>query len=240
MVTTSSSQSTQILTHFVVVKSEIDWAMPVLFGKPSPFLEISLAGQQSYVTNTKSSTITPVWNESLELWMLWLFVAVRLLRLTIFAKEIEWSYILSIHTSRQTFDGAWTKKIHRFDATQHRGFGRTWYLQFRLLYYSLVHYCSCLRLTLLSSIIGISIDLFEKNKKTAVVMIHFRKDEPPPPYVVKPKIPANVPPELRPDFEPPQHPTAPEKRMQYVGYQSQDISKDQVNILLKHLEFDWT
>ena len=71
-------------------------------------------------------------------------------------------------------------------------------------------------------------------------MIHFRKDEPPPPYVVKPKIPTNVPPELRPDFEPPQHPTAPEKRMQYVGYQSQDISKDQVNISLKHLEFDWT
>lgn len=56
-----------ILTHFVVVKSEIVWAMPNLFGKPSPFIEISLAGQQLLVTKTKLSTPTPEWNEVLEL-----------------------------------------------------------------------------------------------------------------------------------------------------------------------------
>jgi hypothetical protein len=67
------------------------------------------------------------------------------------------------------------------------------------------------------------------------VIIHFKKDEPPPPPVLKPKIPVNVPPELRPDFVPPRHPSAPEKKMQYVGYQSQDISMDQVNTSLKHL-----
>jgi hypothetical protein len=66
IVATSSTQI-PILTQFVVVKSEIAWAMPVLFGKPSPFLEITLAGQQPYVTKTKPSTITPVWDEFLEL-----------------------------------------------------------------------------------------------------------------------------------------------------------------------------
>ena len=105
IVTTSSSQSTQILTHFVVVKSEIDWAMPVLFGKPSPFLEISLAGQQSYVTNTKSSTITPVWNESLELWMLWLFVAVRLWDWrSLQRKSNDPTSLVSIHLGRPSME----------------------------------------------------------------------------------------------------------------------------------------
>ena len=64
----TTTQSTKLmLTDFVVVKSEIAWAMPVLFGKPSPFIEISLDGQQLYVTTTKSSTPTPVWDEFLEL-----------------------------------------------------------------------------------------------------------------------------------------------------------------------------
>jgi len=63
-------------------------------------------------------------------------------------------------------------------------------------------------------------------KKTAVVMIRFTKDEPPP--VAKPSVPANVPPELRPDFSPPRHPYFNEKKLQIVGYQSQDVSMDQV------------
>jgi hypothetical protein len=64
-------------------------------------------------------------------------------RLTVIAKEIERSHVLSIDKSRQTFDGVWTNEIHWVDATQHRGFGRTWYLQSRL--YSLVPYCSIAR-----------------------------------------------------------------------------------------------
>jgi hypothetical protein len=77
------------------------------------------------------------------------------------------------------------------------------------------------------------------DKKTAVVIIRFRKDEryepPPAPPVDKPEIPVNVPPELRPNFVPPpqsRHPSSPRKKLQFVGYQSQDITKDQVNTSL--------
>ena len=69
-------------------------------------------------------------------------------------------------------------------------------------------------------------------KKTAVVIVHFNKDEPPSPPVVKPSIPMNVPPELRPGFVPPPSLSVPEKKMQFVGYQSQDVSMDQVNIII--------
>jgi len=84
----------------------------------------------------------------------------------------------------------------------------------------------------------ISLDLFKMDKKTAVVIIRFRKDdlEPLSPPVAKPRIPAKIPPELRPDFVPPQHPLSPEKKMQYVGYyQSQDISEDQVERIVRQI-----
>ena len=130
----------------------------------------------------------------------------------------------------QNVVGVWSTgdKIHRFDATQYQKIGGTRCLQSRSYY--LVPYCSCLRLTCI--LIDISLDLFENDVKSAVVIIRFMRDEPP---VAEPKIPAKVPPELHPDFVPSKDPSFPEKKMQIVGYQSRDISKDQVNILLKHL-----
>jgi hypothetical protein len=77
-------------------------------------------------------------------------------------------------------------------------------------------------------------------KKTAVVTVRFSKDEPPSPPVPKPNIPINVPPELRPDFVPPRFLSLPEKKMQFVGYQSQEVSMDQVNISFKLLGLSLT
>jgi len=176
-----------------IVKSEIAWAMPVLFGKPSPFLEITLAGQQLYVTKTKPSTITPVWEELLEL------------------KSNDPTSLVSINLGRPSMERGPTRSIGSTQLSIED-------LEERSIFSS-----------------EFSLDLFEKNKKTADVMIRFRKDEPPPPPVVKPEIPVNVPPELRPDFVHPRHPSAPEKRMQYVGYQSQDISMDQAERIIRQI-----
>ena len=62
-------------------------------------------------------------------------------------------------------------------------------------------------------------------EKTGVVTIRFTREYEPPP-APKPIIP---PPELRPDFVP------SGKKLQSVGYQSQDVSIEQVNMSLKSL-----
>ena len=62
--------------------------------------------------------------------------------------------------------------------------------------------------------------------ETATVVLRLKNDEPPPPP--KPAIPANLAPELRPDFVPPKHPSGANKKMQMVGYSSQDVSMEQV------------
>ena len=72
-------------------------------------------------------------------------------------------------------------------------------------------------------------------KKTAVLAIRITNDQAPTsaPPVPKPRIPINIPEELRPDFVPPPHPSAPDKKLQVVGYQRQDVSVDQVNLSFK-------
>jgi len=47
------------------------------------------------------------------------------------------------------------------------------------------------------------------------------------------RIPDYVPPEWRPDFVPPKHPSDDSKVIQIVGYYEQDVSMDQVNASLK-------
>ena len=66
----SLTQSTYIDAFFVVVKaSEIVWQRrsAQLGHSPSPFIEVSLDGQQIYATATKPKTLTPVWDESFDL-----------------------------------------------------------------------------------------------------------------------------------------------------------------------------
>ena len=74
-------------------------------------------------------------------------------------------------------------------------------------------------------------------EKTAVLAICITNDQAQAqaqsPPVAKPRIPANIPVELRPDFVPPPHPSAPNKKLQFVGYQRQDVSIDQVNLSFK-------
>ena len=72
-------------------------------------------------------------------------------------------------------------------------------------------------------------------KKTAVLAIRITNDQAqaPAPLVAKPRIPVNIPEELRPDFVPPPHPSAPDKKLQVVGYQRQDVSIDQVKFSFK-------
>ena len=62
--------------------------------------------------------------------------------------------------------------------------------------------------------------------ETATVVLRLKNDEPTPPP--KPAIPINLAPELRPDFVPPKHPSGANKKMQMVGYSSQDVSMEQV------------
>ena len=62
-------------------------------------------------------------------------------------------------------------------------------------------------------------------KKTAVLAIHITKDQAQAqaPPVAKPSIPVNIPLELCPDFVRPPHPSAPNKKLQFVGYRKQDV-----------------
>ena len=73
-------------------------------------------------------------------------------------------------------------------------------------------------------------------EKTGVLVVRFKKVQPPP--VEKSSIPAIVPqaaelPSRRPDFEPP--PPPEKKQPQTVTYESQELSMDQVIYLLTSL-----
>jgi len=113
-------------------------------------------------------------------------------------KEIEWSHH-AIGESTQHDGDPWIHNIHRFDETQSPGLGRTRQTHSRLYPpYSL----KCSRLTCILT--DISLEMFEMGKKTGVVVVRFTKVESPP--VAKPNV----------------------STIQNVGYQSQDVSTDQV------------
>jgi hypothetical protein len=63
-------------------------------------------------------------------------------------------------------------------------------------------------------------------EKTGVVTIRFKREHSEPPPVPRPISP---PPEWRPDFVP------IGKKLQSVGYKSQDVNEEQVNMPLKSL-----
>jgi hypothetical protein len=86
--------------------------------------------------------------------------------------------------------------------------------------WSILSYCLRLKLTCIFK--DISLELFDMGKKTGVVVVRFTKVESPP--VAKPSVPANVP----SGSAPPLQALSDKKKLQNAGYQSQDISMDQV------------